>query len=81
VVNIEAGRQHFPFDALYRFADAVGVEPAHLLPARTVEAIAPQRLRRLGLRRDESAWVNRVVSTANSEPGSSAEEDGSDVET
>lgn len=34
ITNIEKGRQHVSLDVLYRLADAMGIEPSALLPAR-----------------------------------------------
>lgn len=34
ITNIEQGRQHVSLDVLYRLADALGLEPSQLLPAK-----------------------------------------------
>jgi len=57
VTNIELGRQSVLVDQLYRFADALGVQPADLLECappgredRPVESLTP----------DIAAWIDRA---------------------
>lgn len=69
ITNIEKGRQKILLHQLFQFADALKVNPEHLLPrgarqenARLIDDKLPK-----GLREPEKDWVRRVV-------GSSAQE-------
>lgn len=63
VTNIEKGRQKILLHQLFQLADALKVNPEHLLPsvarqenARMIEDKLPE-----GLREPEKDWVHRVV--------------------
>lgn len=67
IANVEVGRQRVPLHMLYRFAEALDVAPAELLPQGTEPAddAVAKSVAKLGLR-DQQA-VLRVIGRAREE--------------
>ena len=65
ITNIEKGRQHVSLHMLFSLANAVGVEPAELLPekeaAYKLEMIDQELLKETRLGQEGKEWIQRII--------------------
>ncbi len=65
IINIEKGRQHVSLHMLFSLANALGVEPAELLPkkeaAYKLEMIDQELLKETQLGQEGKQWLQRII--------------------
>ena len=64
ITNMEQGKQHVSLHVLYALGDALGVQPAELLPKRLLEAdqALEQKLGDYALDDDKKRWIMERIS-------------------
>jgi transcriptional regulator with XRE-family HTH domain len=65
ITNIEKGRQHVSIHILFSLANALGIEPAELLPEKkaafNLEMMDQELLKESRLGQEAKEWVQRII--------------------